>query len=94
MRIAQSQGLLPYPSSILGQDVVSQHPLVPWALRGFPQQAVSQFFRITSYRLYVFTFESSNEVSMERARISMAYNFSSQKFRHDEIYLCVSFYFF
>lgn len=77
MRIAQSQGLLPYPSSILGQPMLSQSALVPWALRGFPQQAVSQFVRrITSHRLYVFTFESSNEVSLERARISKACDFS------------------
>jgi hypothetical protein len=48
MRIAQSKGLLPYPSSVLGQDVVSQHPLVPLALRGFPQQAVLQSVQITS----------------------------------------------
>ena len=87
MRIAQSQGLLPYPSSILGQNVVSLHSLVPWALRGFPQQAVSQFFRITSHRLYVFTSESSNEVSTGRARIPVAYNFSSQPFRHIVFYL-------
>jgi len=44
MRIAQSQGLLPYPSSVLGQLMLSQPALVPWALRGFPQQAVLQLF--------------------------------------------------
>ena len=48
MRIAQSQGLLPYPSSVLGQLRLSHTTLVPWALRGFPQQAVLQFRRITS----------------------------------------------
>jgi hypothetical protein len=72
MRIAQSQGLLPYPSSILGQDDVSD---VPWylGLSGDSRNKQSRDF-----------YESlATDYTFSRSRVQMKYPWKELEFpRH------------
>ena len=51
MRIAQSSSFLPYPSVVLGQETLSQFPLVDEALRGSPNNKACCCISATSNRL-------------------------------------------